>query len=207
MQLQEQESFTIAGPQLEVLGEVETKLPKPLKKRSGAALVLAALALVSVVGIGGAKLKGRYNAVQAIYTTTNAAGQSMANDLSARLDAAANLIRMCGNILGADDAEVTAAQKALDAIGDTGKSYSPAANNALGAAVDAMYQTARNKAGSKAGALSTQYNEFLSRQDLLQREVAADYTPQAERYNRAVQSFPANLLGVLWRAGEVPTLG
>ena len=58
MQLEQQENFTIHGPQLEILGEVETKLPAPAKKRGTASIVLVALALVSVLGIGGAKLKG-----------------------------------------------------------------------------------------------------------------------------------------------------
>ena len=31
MQLEQQENFTIHGPQLEILGEVETKLPAPAK--------------------------------------------------------------------------------------------------------------------------------------------------------------------------------
>lgn len=60
MQLEQQENFTIHGPQLEILGEVETKLPAPAKKRGTASIVLVALALVSVLGIGGAKLKGVY---------------------------------------------------------------------------------------------------------------------------------------------------
>ena len=51
MQLEQQENFTIHGPQLEILGEVETKLPAPAKKRGTASIVLAALALVSVLGI------------------------------------------------------------------------------------------------------------------------------------------------------------
>ena len=68
MQLEQQETFTIHGPQLEVLGEVESKLPAPAKKRSTASVVLVALALVSVFGIGGAKLKGKYNDTAKIYT-------------------------------------------------------------------------------------------------------------------------------------------
>ena len=36
MQLEQQENFTIHGPQLEILGEVETKLPAPAKKRGTA---------------------------------------------------------------------------------------------------------------------------------------------------------------------------
>ena len=68
MQLEQQETFTIHGPQLEVLGEVESKLPAPAKKRSTASVVLVALVLVSVFGIGGAKLKGKYNDTAKLYT-------------------------------------------------------------------------------------------------------------------------------------------
>ena len=69
MQLEQQENFTIHGPQLEILGEVETKLPAPAKKRGTASIVLVALALVSVLGIGGAKLKGVYRETAEIYTS------------------------------------------------------------------------------------------------------------------------------------------
>ena len=53
MQLQEQETFTISGPQLTVLGAAESRLPAPARKKPAAALFLAALALVSVFGLGG----------------------------------------------------------------------------------------------------------------------------------------------------------
>ena len=69
MQLEQQENFTIHGPQLEILGEIETKLPAPAKKRGTASIVLVALALVSVLGIGGAKLKGVYRETAEIYTS------------------------------------------------------------------------------------------------------------------------------------------
>ena len=58
MQLEQQETFAIHGPQLEVLGEVETKLPAPAKKRSTASLVLFARALLSFFYIGVSKLNG-----------------------------------------------------------------------------------------------------------------------------------------------------
>ena len=69
MQLEQQETFVIHGPQLEVFGELETKLPAPAKKRPVAALALAALALASVFGIGGARLKGLRSSTARIYTT------------------------------------------------------------------------------------------------------------------------------------------
>ena len=40
MQLEQQESFEIKGPQLEVFGEAETRLPAAAKKRPAALAVL-----------------------------------------------------------------------------------------------------------------------------------------------------------------------
>ena len=102
MQLEQQETFRIEGPQLEVFGQVESKLPAPARKRPTAALALVVLAVVSVLGIGGAKLNTKYNQVRDIYSSANEHGQSMENDLSLRADAAANLIRLCGQALGED---------------------------------------------------------------------------------------------------------
>ena len=53
MQLEQQETFEIKSPQLEVFGQVESKLPAPAKKRHYAAGFLAVMVLVSEFGIGG----------------------------------------------------------------------------------------------------------------------------------------------------------
>ena len=99
MQLEQQENFTIHGPQLEILGEVETKLPAPAKKRGTASIVLAALALVSVLGIGGAKLKGVYRETAEIYTSAqDEYGHSIQGDFETQADAAANLIKQAGYV-------------------------------------------------------------------------------------------------------------
>ena len=104
MQLEQQENFTIHGPQLEILGEVETKLPAPAKKRGTASIVLAALALLSVLGIGGAKLKGVYRETAEIYTSAqDEYGHSIQGDFEAQADAAANLIKQAGTQRALDD--------------------------------------------------------------------------------------------------------
>ena len=66
MQLEQQETFEIKSPQLEVFGQVESKLPAPAKKRPFAAGFLAVMVLVSVFGIGGVQLKSRYRNVAEI---------------------------------------------------------------------------------------------------------------------------------------------
>ena len=50
MQLEQQESFEIKGPQLEVFGEAETRLPAAAKKRPAALAVLAVAIVASVLG-------------------------------------------------------------------------------------------------------------------------------------------------------------
>ena len=97
MQLEQQENFTIHGPQLEILGEVETKLPAPAKKRGTASIVLVALALVSVLGIGGAKLKGVYRETAEIYTSAqDEYGHSIQGDFEAQatIERAANVYNL-----------------------------------------------------------------------------------------------------------------
>ena len=182
MQLEQQESFRIEGPQLEVFGQIESKLPAPAKKRPAAVLAIVLAALVAVFGIGGAKLKGRQASVQALYTATNEHGSGMTGDLALRADAAANLIRLCGQVLGTDDATVQAAQAALDGWNAAADAGGPAdqfaANTALGGAVTAMYQQT-DAAGGVTEAMDGQYTEFLSRQDIILRTAANDYNPAA----------------------------
>lgn len=206
MQLEQQESFRIEGPQLEVFGQIESKLPAPAKKRPAAVHAIVLAALVAVFGIGGAKLKGRQASVQALYTATNEHGSGMTGDLALRADAAANLIRLCGQVLGTDDATVQAAQAALDGWNAAADAGGPAdqfaANTALGGAVTAMYQQT-DAAGGVTEAISGQYTEFLSRQDIILRTAANDYNPAAQGYNDTVSGFPANVIGLLWGAGEV----
>ena len=114
MQLEQQETFEITGPQLEVLGRAESKLPAPARKKPVAALALAALALVSVLGIGGVKLRMRYDRTLALYTRTDEYGNGILQDQDAQADAAASLIRLGERILGEQDETVARARNALD---------------------------------------------------------------------------------------------
>lgn len=205
MQLEQQETFRIEGPQLEIFGQAESKLPAPAKKRPAAALALVVLALVSVLGIGGAKLNTKYNQVRAIYSASNEHGQSMENDLSLRAAASANLIRLCGQVLGEDAPSVQAAQQALDDWNATDADHPAdqfAANTALGSAVDIMYNEVVD-AGKSTGSIEAQHTEFLSRQDIILRTAGNDYNPAAEEYNKTLSAFPANVVGALWGIGEV----
>lgn len=210
MQLEQQETFVIHGPQLEVFGELETRLPPPAKKRSVAALALVVLALVSVFGIGGARLKGVRSSTAQIYSAQqDEYGHSIQGDFAAQTDAAASLIRVAGNVLGEQDADVLNAQAALDAWNAQASADQPAVqyqlNTTLSGAVDILYTAAADSADSKAkGQLDDLYDGFTSAQATIRR-AAADYNTRAESYNKTAAAFPANVLAGLWNAGPLQT--
>lgn len=202
MQLEQQESFEIKGPQLEILGETESRLPAPARKKPVAALALAALALVSVFGIGGVRLQARYQKTQALYAAqTDEYGHGIQSDFDAQVDAAASLIRVAGSVLGEEDDNVRQAQTQLDNWNSISRTPSQQyqVNRALYTAVDTLYNAACDQADSaKRDQLDELYAEFTSRQAILERETANDYNPAAEEYNRITKGFPGNLIGRLW---------
>ena len=185
MQLEQQETFTIHGPQLEILGEVETKLPAPAKKRGVASLVLVALALVSVFGIGGARLKGTQTAAVAAYT-------------------AAQVVAEAGTILGEDNAAVQQAQKAVNEyIGDISRQQ-PTVHSEMINAVELAYKTAhaqREKQDRRE--LDIAHDEFTSYENIIVREYLTKYNKYAAVVNST--AFPTAQLGALWGVEAMPT--
>lgn len=210
MQLEQQESFTIQGPQLEVFGEIETKLPPPAKKRPVANLVLAAAVLLSVFGIGGAKLNGVYRNTREIYTSeVDQYGHGIQTDFAAQADAAASMIRVAGGVLGEDDPTVAVAQDWLDAWNLEVDAKQPGTqydlNLKLYSAVEQLYQTSYEEADAKQqGQLDDLNSRFLSAQDTINR-AGVNYNREAEAYNAMADGFPANLIGALWGVGELDT--
>lgn len=210
MQLEQQESFEIKGPQLEVFGEVETKLPAPAKKRPTALAVLAAAALVSVLGIGGAQLKGQWRETSEIYTNLiDEYGNGIQQDFSGQADAAASLIRIAGAVVGEQDADLQAAQTALEnwnkAADRKNANEQYTLNQQLYTAIDTLYTAAADEADSKAkGQLTDLYDSFVSSQMILDRETAA-YNQQADAYLKLTRGFPGGVQAALWGVGDIPT--
>ncbi|MDD7639150.1 MAG: hypothetical protein PUJ48_02995 [Subdoligranulum variabile] len=210
MQLEQQESFEIKGPQLEVFGEVETKLPAPAKKRPTALAVLVAAALVSVLGIGGAQLKGQWRETSEIYTNQiDEYGNGIQQDFSSQADAAASLIRIAGAVVGEQDADLQAAQTALEnwnkAADRKNANEQYTLNRQLYTAIDTLYTAAADEADSKAkGQLTDLYDSFVSGQMILDRETAA-YNQQADAYLKLTRGFPGGVQAALWGVGDIPT--
>ena len=210
MQLEQQESFEIKGPQLEVFGEVETKLPAPAKKRPTALAVLVAAALVSVLGIGGAQLKGQWRETSEIYTNQiDEYGNGIQQDFSSQADAAASLIRIAGAVVGEQDADLQAAQTALENWNEAADRQNAneqyTLNQQLYTAIDTLYTAAADEADSKAkGQLTDLYDSFVSSQMILDRETAA-YNQQADAYLKLTRGFPGGVQAALWGVGDIPT--
>ena len=197
-------TFEITGPQLEVLGRAEQRLPAPAKRPWAARVIAVALALAAVFGLGGAKLAAYHSSVEAQYTQgVRGDGMGIASDLQARGNAAANIITLGEALLGENDPLVLNARAALDALqAESMPSAQYAANLQLGVAVDALYQqlTAVAAGQGKGETLSTPWSEFLSRQSIIEHD---GYNEAARRYNDTVSGFPAGLIGALWGVQEV----
>ena len=172
---------------LPALGRAEGRLPTPLRRPATARLIAVALALVAVVGLGGARLAAKAADTAAIY------------ELGVRGDGLA----IGESLLGQGDTLVAEARAALDGLNAAeGPAAQYAANARLAAAVDALYQQlapAAEQAG-KGDALQTQWSEFLSRQDILQHD---GYNEAARDFNETLGSFPAVVLGGIWQIEEV----
>lgn len=196
-----EQSWEAQGPQLEILGRAETKLPAPLKKRPAARLVAVLLALAAFFGVGGAKLAAGRAAVAASYT---AAGQDafgnptlgVANELARAADAAANMLKIAANIQTADPVRLQEAQDALAAF-----NAAPQTPHAQYEAMQALQQAleALNKSVDSS-AYIRQFSVFTSSLTLAGRE---SYNAQAAAWNRTAGAFPANVIGLVIGGGEV----
>lgn len=193
-----------AASGLPALGKAEGRLPAPLRRPLTARTVALALALVAVVGLGGGKLAAKAADTAALYERgMRGDGVSIASDLTARANAAANILTLGEGLLGQEDALVAGARAALD---DLNAAEGPAAryeaNARLASAVDALYQQLAPKAeqAGKADMLQTQWSEFLSRQDIIRHD---GYNEAAQAFNETLRGFPAVLLGRIWQIEEV----
>ena len=103
-------------PLQQKLAGLEAKLPATLSTRVAALALSVVVMLAAFLGFGSAKLRSRYNEVCKWYTVGVAAdnGYNLNEELTTRMNTAANIITTAGNTLGADSAEVQAAQSALN---------------------------------------------------------------------------------------------
>lgn len=206
-------------PVQQKLAGLEKALPKALRSRA-AALLLALLVLFGgAVGLGGAKLRARYNEAAGWYTAGVPAdnGYTLSDELNERAYTAANVITTALNTpgLGADSAAVTAAQQALDAFEDCqervtqgtagmGEMYD--ADEALDSAINLLYGEMQALADDplNMGAVQTQYGRFNSAGTVLG---SLHYNEAITAYQNDTDGFPASLLKGLFGVKELEVFG
>ena len=208
------------------LADLEKALPAALSKQAVAVALCIVVMLGCFVGFGGAKLRAKYDTVKNGFTTGVAAdsGYTLNEELTTRLNTAANIITTASNTLGADSTEVQTAQAALDdftallaAIQSDGKSQAQTslpyyqgstmhamyqANETLGTAISQLYAKLQEQAADpmKMGAVQGQYSQFNSAQTIISN---LHYNDAVQSYQKDVGGFPASVLGKLFGIQEV----
>ena len=203
------------------LAGLEKALPAALGRQAVAVILSIVVMLGCFVGFGGAKVRAKYAAAKGWFSTGVAAdgGYTLNEELTTRLNTAANIITTASNTLGADSAEVQTAQAALDsfsaclgAVQSDGKTHALdslsvytggrmhmlyQSNEALGTAIGQLYAKLQEQA---MGAVQGQYSQFNSAQTILSN---LHYNDAVQSYRSDVGGFPANLLGRLFGVQEV----
>lgn len=208
------------------LAGLEKALPAALGKQALAVALCIVVMLGCFVGFGGAKLRAKYDTVKNGFTTGVAAdsGYTLNEELTTRLNTAANIITTASNTLGTDSTEVQTAQAALDdftailaAIQSDGKSQAQTslpyyqgstmhamyqANETLGTAISQLYAKLQEQAADpmKMGAVQGQYSQFNSAQTIISN---LHYNDAVQSYQKDVGGFPASVLGKLFGIQEV----
>jgi len=202
-------------PRQQKLAALEAKLPAALSTRAAALALSVVVMLAAFFGFGSAKLRGKYNTARQWFTAGVAAdnGYNLSEELTTRENTAANILTTASNTLGADSAEVLAAQTALNdfsaclqAVQNGGKSQSLTAlyqaDQALDAAIDQLYAKLQEQAADpmKMGAVQGQYGQFNSAATIIG---TLQYNTAVYEYQNEVGGFPASVLGALSGVKEV----
>ena len=200
-------------PLQQKLAGLEAKLPAALTRQAVALALSIVVMLAAFLGFGSAKLRGKYNTAHQWFTAGVAAdnGYNLSEELTTRMNTAANVITTASNTLGADNAEVLTAQDALTAFSNdldgvkAGKTRLHALyedNETLGTAIDQLYAKLQEQAADpmKMGAVQGQYGQFNSAGTIIG---TLKYNEAVYNYQNEVGGFPANVLGGLAGVKEV----
>lgn len=200
-------------PRQQKLAALEAKLPAALSTRAAALALSVVVMLAAFFGFGSAKLRGKYNTARQWFTAGVAAdnGYNLSEELTTRENTAANILTTASNTLGADNAEVLAAQDALTVFSNdldgvkAGKTRLHALyedNETLGTAIDQLYAKLQEQADDpmKMGAVQGQYGQFNSAATIIG---TLQYNTAVYEYQKEVGGFPASVLGAAAGVKEV----
>lgn len=178
--------------------KLEQLLPAPLKNKAAAVAAACLLAAGSVFGIGGAKLAAYANSTAATFSDGM---YSIAADLDARLNSAANLVTVAGKISGVSAGTIDGVSSAIEAVkAAEGPAAKAAADAALEDAANALYDEAAALAdANQYDLLAGELAEFNSRGNTIRNN---DYNSRAQAFNDTLAGQPAKLIGALWGIEE-----
>ena len=195
------------------LSRLENALPGGLKNQAVAAAVLAVVIAVSVLGVGGAKLHGAWRTAADSFVNgvpaDIASGDryTMRAQLEARAAAANNVILAAGGFSGVNEAALSGARTALDAMqAALAENAGPAAlydaDVVLEAAINLLHADVQAHApeATKTGAEQTAFAQFASAGTTLRH---LSYNDAVQSYQKQASGFPASLIGKLWGCGKV----
>ena len=193
-------------PRQQQLAALEAKLPAALSTRAAALALSVVVMLAAFFGFGSAKLRGKYNTARQWFTAGVAAdnGYNLSEELTTRMNTAANVITTASNTLGADNAEVLTAQDALTAFSNDldGVKAGKTRLHALYEDNDQLYAKLQEQAADpmKMGAVQGQYGQFNSAATIIG---TLQYNTAVYEYQKDVGGFPASVLGALSGVKEV----
>ena len=195
------------------LRKLESALPGALRTQAAAAAVLVVVMLVSVLGIGGAKLHSSYKKAADSFAAgvaedVKSGGQyTMLAQLGKRVSTAQNEIQASFGFDGVSESIRTQAQEALLAMEqaldeDAGPAELYAADVALEAAINLLHANVQEHAPDpmQTGAEQTAFQQFASAGTTLNH---LSYNDAAQRYNQTADDLLAGLVGKLWGGGKV----
>ena len=170
---------------------------KILQNRTVAIIITAIIVIAAIFLSGSMKLGRERSAVeQMFYSGVENDGYSIERDLTARIEAAYNLMSIGGKYIGATETVSTAlsgAREELNAAENIAAKY--AANRKLTEAVEDYYTVLETKNLSEQDTQFAikQYREIKSRNMTISRD---GYNEKAQAFNNTLNGFPASIFGV-----------
>lgn len=177
-------------------------------KRIAAGAVCAACALVSIFGVGGWKLSGKYDDIERTFIYGTDPGLTTRHSMDAYLDRcseySARLAQEAKQYLNDSEMidEVLMLSEELNAADGIEGRY--VLYTELSARVEDMYSALQAAGASNETGVTTAYHDYTSAQNLIKND---GYYMEAADYNDVIGAFPANVIAALRGLDKADTFG
>jgi hypothetical protein len=177
-------------------------------KRIIAGAACAVCALVSIFGLGGWKLSGKYADLERTFIYGTETSAATRHSMDAYLDRcseySARLAQEAKQYL--DDTQavenVLALSESLSATDGINGRYE--VYTQLTSAVEDMYSSLQAAGASNETGVTTAYHDYLSAQNLIKND---GYYMEAADYNASIGAFPANIIAGIFGLDRADTFG